>query len=171
MTVLDQLADAITPVLADLGLALYDLERPHDALRVTVHGLDGQPVDSERLTRATRAISNLLDTLDPIPGRYTLEVSTPGLERALRTPEHFAGAVGEQVRVKSKPGTDGERRAEGELLGIDDHSITLATSDGERSIAFTDIERARTVVDWSAPPKPGKARANAATSDRRKAST
>jgi ribosome maturation factor RimP len=165
MTVLDRLRGAIEPLLDDLDLGLYDLERTHDALRVTVESAGAEPVDSSRLTKATRAVSVLLDTLDPFPGRYTLEVSTPGLERALRTPAHFAGAVGEQVSIRTRPGTEGDRRAHGSLLGADDEGVTVLVDDEPRRVAYDDIERARTVVDWSKPPKPGHPTADDDASD------
>ena len=77
-------------------------------------------VDLEALTEANRAVSVVLDELDPIPGRYTLEVSSPGVERTLRTPAHFVKAVGEQVTVKTRPQVPGERRLRGVLAAADE---------------------------------------------------
>ncbi len=80
-------------------------------LQVTVDREGG--VDLEALTDANRAVSTVLDELDPIPGRYSLEVSSPGIERPLRTPAHFAKAVGATVTVKTRPQVPGERTAAG----------------------------------------------------------
>jgi ribosome maturation factor RimP len=111
----------------------------------------------------TRAVSAALDEAVIVPSAYTLEVSSPGLERALRTPEHFAGAVGREVRIKLRPGVEGDRRAAGVLTASDDHTVTVADSAGEaRVLRLDDITRANVHVDWSPPPKPGSAAAKAA---------
>jgi ribosome maturation factor RimP len=117
-------------------------------LQVTVDREGG--VDLEALTDANRAVSTLLDELDPIPGRYSLEVSSPGIERPLRTPAHFAKAGGATVTVKTRPQVPGERRIQGTLVASDDDGFTLdvAGSDGPVRLAYSDIDRARTVFVW-----------------------
>ena len=82
----------LQPVVADAGLELVDVELKSGVLQVTVDREGG--VDLEALTDANRACSTVLDETDPIPGRYSLEVSSPGIERVLRTPAHFAKAAG-----------------------------------------------------------------------------
>ena len=72
-------------------------------------------MDLDELGEATRDVSAALDEIDPIPGRYTLSVSSPGLERRLRTPAHFARAVGEKVTVRVDAGTADVRRITGTL--------------------------------------------------------
>jgi ribosome maturation factor RimP len=89
-------------------------------------------------------VSRALDDADPIGHRYTLEVTSPGLERSLRTPEQFARAVGEVVRVKTRSDVEGERRVEGVLSAADTDGITVA----ERTLGYHEIERARTVFEW-----------------------
>src|SRR5664279_1571802 len=86
--------DLETPVrslLTPLGLDLYDLELAAGALNVTVTREGG--VDLEAVTKANRVISEWLDANDPIPGHFTLDVSSPGLERRLRTPAHFLSCL------------------------------------------------------------------------------
>jgi ribosome maturation factor RimP len=113
-------------------------------------------VDVDDLAAATRAVSRLLDELDPIDGRYTLEVSSPGLERPLRTPAHPARAVGAEVAVKTRPGTEGDRRVEGTVTAADDDAFTLALADGStRRIGYHEVEKARTTFAWGPTPKPG----------------
>ena len=107
-TVAERVADAVAPLVADLGLVLHDVEHAGTSIRVFVDRDGG--VDLAALTAATRAVSHKLDELDPIGGHYTLEVSSPGLERPLRTPAHFSRAIGSEVSVKTVAGTDGERR-------------------------------------------------------------
>ena len=158
-TVAERVADAVAPVVADLGLVLHDVEYAGTSIRVVVDTADptagGLDVDS--LTAATRAVSRLLDELDPIDGAYTLEVSSPGLERPLRTPAHFARAVGSEVNVKTVPGTEGERRIVGHVLAADEGTVTISLPDGTaRSLRYEEIERARTTFAWGPGPKPGK---------------
>jgi len=152
VTVNERVRAAIEPWLASRDLELFDVEHGAGLLRVLVDRAGG--VDLEALAEATRAISVILDDVDPIPGRYTLEVSTPGLERPLRTPTHFAGAVGTKVTVKTSSGE--ERRVAGTLTAADQGGITLTTEAGERRLGYDEIEKARTVFEWGPAPKPGK---------------
>ena len=146
----------VEPVVAAADLELYDVELAAPILRVLVDKAGG--VDLALLGEVTRAVSEALDADDPVPGRYTLEVSSPGLERKLRTPEHFAAAIGKKVRVRTVAGTEGERRVEGELAASDGDGITVATADCERRIAYDEVERAKTVFEWGPTPPPGGGR-------------
>jgi ribosome maturation factor RimP len=146
----------VEPVVTAADLELYDVELAAPVLRVLVDRAGG--VDLALLGEVTRSVSEALDADDPLPGRYTLEVSSPGLERKLRTPAHFAAALGKRVKVRTVAGTEGDRRVEGELVAADDDGITVATGEGERRIAFDEVERARTVFEWGPAPKPGAGR-------------
>jgi len=146
----------VEPVVAAADLELYDVELAGGVLRVLVDRAGG--VDLAVLGEVTRAVSEALDADDPLPGRYTLEVSSPGLERKLRTPAHFAAALGKKVRVRTVPGTEGERRVEGELAAADDDGVVVATPAGERRLAYAEVERARTVFEWGPTPPPGGGR-------------
>lgn len=151
----ERVGDLIVPILSELGLRLYDLEFTGGQLRVLVDRDGG--VDLGALTDATRRISASLDEADVISSAYTLEVSSPGLERTLRTPEHFAGAIGELVKLKTRPNTEGDRRVEGTLVSADDRTVTVRDDEGvERTVALADIDRARTHFVGDAAPKPGK---------------
>ncbi len=159
--VVDRVQELVAPVVEALDLHLYDITQAGGVLRVAVQREGG--VDLEAIAAATRAINRALDEADEagqvvIDGRYTLEVSSPGLERPLRTVEHFRGALDGPVRVKTRVDVDGERRFGGELVEVDDDAITLRTSEGERRLAYDDIDSARTVFEWGPAPKPGKAR-------------
>ncbi len=135
------------PLLEDLGVKLEEVQWGGGRLRLVVDTADG--IDSGTLVLATRTISAELDAADPIPSRYTLEITSPGIERPLRRPEQYRKAVGSAVAVKLTPSPDGERRLEGRLVAADDASITLETSGGQRrEISLQNIERARTVFDW-----------------------
>lgn len=155
MTPPERIRAIVEPIVHDLGLELYDLEVGASLVRVTVEvpdrevGRTDDGVDLDRVAEATRAISRALDEADPIPGRYTLEVSSPGLERPLRTPAHFAWAVGRRVALKVVPEHDGPRRLAGTLTGADERGVTVAVDEGGTvQLAYDEIERARTVFEW-----------------------
>jgi ribosome maturation factor RimP len=143
------LVDALSPLLEARGLDLVDVELHGSELTVFVDRSGG--VDLEALGEATRAVSTALDEIDPLPGRYTLAVSSPGLERRLRTPAHFARAIGETVTVRVQGGTANVRRVSGTLEAADETGCTLVgpeLPDGSLRIAYDEIERARTVFVW-----------------------
>jgi ribosome maturation factor RimP len=151
------LADALSPVLEARGLDLVDVEMHGAQLTVFVDREGGIGLDE--LGDATREVSAALDELDPIPGRYTLSVSSPGLERRLRTPAHFARAVGETVTIRMDSGTADVRRITGTLSGADETGCTLSGPEvpgGEMRIAYDQIERARTVFAWGPEPRKSK---------------
>ena len=150
MSVSDRVRDVVEAPLASSGLELVDVEHGGTLLRVTVDRPGG--VDLDTISDASRLVSEALDRTDVVPGRYVLEVSSPGVERPLRTPEHFRRFVGTTVAVRTRPGTDGDRRVEGELEAADDEGVVVAG----RRLAYGDIERARTVFVWEPAAKPGK---------------
>lgn len=183
--IVERVTALVAPICADLGLELYDLEFGGGQLTITldkasapageasptvVHDAEdvdeaGEPTSQQRpdgitldsLALATRLISRELDHSDPIPGHYTLEVSSPGLERALRTPSHFQRAVGTEVAVRLRDVTNLDRRVNGVLSAADDTSITVTLPDGDtRTVAYDQIDRARTVFTWGPPPKPAR---------------
>ena len=159
MSVADRVRELVLPVLAERRLELYDIEMAGPVLRVVVDDVDGGALDMAVVADATRAVSRLLDEVDPVPGRYTLEVTSPGLERNLRLPQHFERAVGEKVKIKTVAEVDAGRRIEGILDSADATGIAVRTDGGEddpvRHVAYDQIVRARTVFEWGPAPKPG----------------
>lgn len=156
-------------LLSRIGLDLYDVELAGGALNVTVSRPDG--VDLESLTEANHLLSAWLDEHDPLPGRYTLDVASPGLERRLRTPSHFASAVGDTVTLRERRDGQPTRRLEGTLLSATKTELTIEDSDaGTLTVALSHIERARTVFAWgaTAKPSPSKGRSTTADASRRK---
>ena len=134
----------IEPLLGEQGLEVVDVEHAGATLRITVDRADGGGIDLETVAGASEVVSAVLDGADPIPGRYTLEVSSPGVERPLRTPVHFRRHIGTTVAIKTRPGTEGDRRVEGTLEAADDVGVTVAG----RALPYADIERAHTVFSW-----------------------
>ncbi len=156
--------DLETPLrqlLSNLGLDLYDLELARGTLSVTVSKDGG--VDLEHLTKANRTISEWLDANDPIEGHYTLDVASPGLERRLRTPAHFASSIGETVTLRELRANEATRRLEGTVIGTDADSVTLDDAElGRVTVLFENVERARTVFKWGGEAKPTPSRAKSA---------
>lgn len=182
----ERVRDLVEPLLASRSLELVDVELIGAQLRLTVDRDGG--IDLDALSEATRVVSRALDEHDPMPDRYTLEVSSPGLERPLRTPAQFARAVGAEVSIKTVPGVGGDRRVRGALVAVHDDGITLRLAlDGapggapggaidrpadedspdrdpsgrrQRRLRYDEIERARTVFEWGPAPRPGKPNRN-----------
>jgi ribosome maturation factor RimP len=147
MTTATRVEHLVLPLLEAAGLELYDLELAGGVLRVLVDRPGGADIDV--ISTVARQLSRALDEHDPIDGRYTLEVSTPGLERPLRTAAHFQGALGAEVKVKTRPEVEGERRIEGTVTEADEDAVTVTAADGStRTLRYDDIERARTVFVW-----------------------
>jgi ribosome maturation factor RimP len=143
----------VEPLIREHGLepveAVLAREGGRKVLRITVD--DAAGVDLERLARLSEAISRRLDAegFDP-GGAYGLEVSSPGIERPLRRPEHFARYIGSRVKVKTAAPLDGARSHTGTLLASDDSGIVLEVDGRERAILFADVASARTLADWDA---------------------
>lgn len=165
--VLERVRTLVEPIVADLGLDLYDLEQRGGTLRVTIDTQPGSPagVDLEKIAIATRLISRELDEHDPLPGRYTLEVTSPGVERTLRTPAHFQREIGKRIAIRLADTTAVERRLEGLLIAADESTATLRVgvlddgSPDDRTVEIGGIDRARTIFEWGPQPKPGGPRA------------
>jgi ribosome maturation factor RimP len=157
--VLQRVRALIEPIASDLDLDLYDLEQRGGTLRVTIDTPPGSEggVDMDRLALATRLISREMDHHDPMPGRYTLEVTSPGVERTLRTAAHFQRELGKTISVRLADTTAERRRFEGVLVAADETTATLRLDDdlSEHVVALAAIDRARTVFVWGPKPKPG----------------
>ena len=159
--VIQRVRALVEPIAADLRLDLYDVEQRGGTMRVTLDTPPGSEggVDLDQLALATRLISRELDHQDPIPGKYTLEVTSPGLERSLRTPAHFQRELGKTISVRLSNVDADQRRFEGVLVDADETTATFEVGDGDdatrRTVDIDAIDRARTVFEWGPQPKPG----------------
>jgi ribosome maturation factor RimP len=153
----ERLWETLEPYLEAEGVELDDLDvrgRGNGRLvRVTVDAPGGLGVD--RIAQLSRGVSRLLDEQDPVSGSYTLEVSSPGLERPLRRPSHFEKSVGREVDVKTVEPIDGAQRHRGVLERIDDSVLGVVVDGAERSIPIDSVTQAKTVFRWEKSPKPG----------------
>jgi ribosome maturation factor RimP len=145
----DTLAALLTPLIEGLGYELWELEyspgRGNGFLRLYLDAETGITLDD--CERVSRAVSELLDAEDPIPGQYTLEVSSPGLERPLRSAEQFGRFVGETVFVETVQVVEGRRRFKGTLTAADAATIEVE-ADGRRwTLPISGIRKAHLAPD------------------------
>jgi ribosome maturation factor RimP len=143
----DALIKLLEPTIERLGYELTDLELKlggrDGLLRIFIDKADG--IDIEDCEAVSRQVSAILDVEDPLPGNYTLEVSSPGLDRALTKPSHFQRFMGEDVRVKLRFPMDGRRNFRGALKAADDEQIEIEVDGQSFSLPLATIESARLV--------------------------
>lgn len=145
----DTLAAMVRPVVEGLGYELWDLEyspgRGHGRVRLYVDVTGGVTLDD--CERVSRAVSELFDTEDPVPGQYALEVSSPGFERPLRTAAHFARFVGAQVFVETTQPIAGRRRYKGPLVAAGGESIEIEVDGRRQVLSIAGIRKAHLAPD------------------------
>ena len=144
----------IEPTVHELG---YELVRVHmtgggrPTLQVMAERLDREAMTVEDCAEISRAVSALLDVHDPVRGSYTLEVSSPGLNRPLVRPADYDRFRGSLARVETHEAIEGRKRFKGRLLGREDSSIRIETESGEIVIPLEAIRRARLLEDIEQP--------------------
>jgi ribosome maturation factor RimP len=154
----DQIAELLSPTVSALGLELLGIEYLPAPGGATVRlyidmpqaDADTRHVGIEDCEAVSREVSAQLDVEDPIAGNYTLEVSSPGLDRPLFGAAQFARFVGENAKVVLKLPQDGRRRLQGKIANVEGSTITFALDAGEFVVDAANIEKARLVPDWIA---------------------
>ncbi|MBQ3483733.1 MAG: ribosome maturation factor RimP [Clostridia bacterium] len=146
--VAETVREGIAPIAAELGLLLWDVEFVKEGarriLRVTIDAEAGVTIDD--CERMHRAIDPVLDEIDPIDTAYDLEVSSPGIERDLRTDAHIDASVGEEVELRLFAPVEGKKSFGGILAGRDESGAILLECDGEvRAFARDTVAKLRTV--------------------------
>jgi ribosome maturation factor RimP len=145
----EQISDLIGPSLAAMG---YDLVRvqlsgsKRQSLQVMAERQDGAAMTVEDCAEISRMLSALLDVEDPIPGEYTLEVSSPGIDRPLTRLADFDRFAGFEAKVETRLPVDGRRRFKGRLNGTDGGDIRLATDAGPVTLCFADVAKAKLIL-------------------------
>jgi len=143
-----------TPLAANEGMEIVDIQfrregsRGSKVLRLYLDKENGPSVDD--LTRVSRQLGELLDTHDAVEGAYTLEVSSPGINRPLKKPEHFERVVGKRIRVRTRAMIDGRRSFLGVLQAISEGQISVQQEGKTYRIPLSDIEKSNYEHDWSA---------------------
>jgi ribosome maturation factor RimP len=158
----ESVRELVEPLVTAAGLECWDVESSAGVVRVLVDRPGG--VDLDALGQLTQMISAALDDHDVVPGgRYQLEVSSPGVERTLRTPAQYRRFIGSPLSIKTAVAVDGERRFQGVLMAADDDGVTIEVDNRPRRLAYRDIQKAHTVLVWGPTPKPGQPRRRAAS--------
>jgi len=140
----DQLNELIQPVVEAMGCELWGIEQlsmgRYSTVKIYIDSKKG--VDIEDCTKVSRQVSSLLDVEDPMNGEYTLEVSSPGLNRRLFKLDHYSAFIGSEVRIRLKRPYEGQRKYSGQLRGVEGDEIILVHQEEEILIPFEEIERA-----------------------------
>jgi len=140
------LEESIELAVRGCDAELYDIvttkEHTNNIYRILVTQKGGISLD--KCAEISRMISPILDIDEPMNGNYTLEVSSPGIERKLRNPKHFMASIGEKVRIKDF----NKEITKGELLTANDSDITIKIDKEEKTIAYSEISSASTYYEW-----------------------
>ena len=142
----------LAPAVTSLGFELWGIEYlvrgRHRLLRVYIDREEGITVDD--CAAVSHQVSGVLDVEDPIPGEYTLEVSSPGLDRVLFEPEQYARYTGSLLVVRTQAPVGGRRRFRGRLESVDGDGFVLALEDGgKQALAFADVDKAQVEPEFN----------------------
>ena len=144
---LEQLQALLAPVVEALGYQCWGIEfiaqGKHSLLRVYIDHANGILIDD--CEKVSRQLSGVLDVEDPITVEYTLEVSSPGMDRPLFTLEQFAAHAGEQVTIKLRSPFDGRRNFKGFLRGVEDQDIVVLVDDHEYLLPIDSVDKANII--------------------------
>jgi ribosome maturation factor RimP len=152
--VVDRISEAVSPILWTLGLELVDVvcvgQGPRSVVRVFIDKPGGVTLDD--CERAHKALGPALDVADPFPHAYTLEVSSPGLDRPFKRIQDYRRAVGKRVSVKLREPLEGQWRVVGTLTEVTEHAVALVVSDPPpvrtMTLDYGAIAEARLKVTW-----------------------
>jgi len=146
-SVKETVREAIAPTVSELGYRIWDITYTKIGadyhLEITIDSEDG--IGIEDCEKVHRAIDPILDECDPIEDFYYLEVSSPGIERELRTDEHFAAMIGAKVEAKLFAPKDGRKSVVGELSAYDNGAVTVTTEEGDVVLSSGEYSKVTTV--------------------------
>ena len=144
------LQDLIEPVVEAEGFELVrvlTIGQANPTLQVMIDTLDAKTdVTVDDCAKVSAALSTMLDEKDPIADKYSLEVSSPGLDRPLTKPAHFARYVGYEIKLETEDKVENRKRFKGKLMHADNQNITLQMDDAEYEIPFALISKAKLVI-------------------------
>ncbi len=138
----------IKSMVESLELRVYDIttvtENDETIYRVNIISPESEKITMDQVVKVTKMISPLLDVTAPVRGDYRLEVSSPGIERKLKSLMHFECAIGEKVKAE----TTEKKKLRGTLKSVASGRITLETEDGDETFAYGDVIKAATYFEW-----------------------
>jgi len=148
MAKIDQLTELLKPAAEALGYEFLGVEYigqgAHSVLRIYIDHENG--INIEDCTKVSHQVSGILEVEDPISSQYTLEVSSPGLDRPLFTLPHFEKVVGQQINIRCHLGVDGRRKFKGELTEVDAQHLVIEVDNQPFEVDFNDIDKANLVA-------------------------
>ncbi|MCW8917549.1 MAG: ribosome maturation factor RimP [Gammaproteobacteria bacterium] len=146
----EKLVAIIEPAVTALGYELVGVEYlpqgHHSLLRIYIDHEEG--ITADDCGDVSHQVSAVLDVEDPIRGAYTLEVSSPGLERPLFTLAHYARFVGQLAEIRLHSPLAGRRKFKGRILGVEDEVVTVEVDGEAQRFAFDNIDKAHLVYEW-----------------------
>ncbi|TQV74834.1 ribosome maturation factor RimP [Aliikangiella marina] len=147
MAKVDQLSDMLRPAAEALGYEFLGVEYigqgKHTILRIYIDHENGINVDD--CASVSHQVSGILEVEDPISSQYTLEVSSPGMDRPLFTMAHFSDYVGQEVQIRCHVGVDGRRKFKGKLVSATDETLVVEVDNETFDIDFQDVDKANLV--------------------------
>lgn len=149
MSITEKIYEMANPMAQELGLALVDVEWVKEGGRQYLRAYIDKPggVSHADCKAFSHVLGEALDTEDVVPSAYVLEVSSPGLERILKTERDFAYFKGSRVEVRTRPPYQGQREWTGNLLGVDDREVSLETEGSVHHIPRDQVSRIRLTLD------------------------
>jgi ribosome maturation factor RimP len=157
----ERLTELLTPVVQGVGLECLGVEyaasQGNSLVRVYIEASDRE-VNVDDCEVVSREVSATLDVNDPVAGRYTLEVSSPGLDRPLYTTAHFARFTGQQAKVEVNLPVNGRRRFNGPIVAVEGNDVVIEQDGVAVKIAHPNIHKARLVPDFGDEAKANKGR-------------
>ena len=140
----------LNPIIEDLG---YDVVRimtigvQNPTLQIMIEPMDLSVLTVDDCAKVSRAVSKILDEKDPIAGEYTLEVSSPGIDRPLTKPEHFVRFAGFDAKIETLSAVDGRKRFKGKVVSVDENSVINFAMDGViYAIPFDVVTKAKLIL-------------------------
>ena len=144
------LQDMLEPVISELGyetVRIITIGQENPTLQIMIDRLDGKDIVVEDCAKVSRKVSEVLDEKDPIKDQYNLEVSSPGLDRPLTKPEHFARFAGYEAKVETDELIENRKRFKGKIISIDGENTIRFEMDGtEYAIPFDAVSKAKIVI-------------------------
>ena len=143
---LRKIEDIVSPTVVGMGYELVRvaMSRGGGTLQIMIEPADGRPMDVEECATLSRALSAVLDVEDPIPSAYTLEVSSPGIDRPLTREKDYVRWAGHVARLETTQPIEGRRRFKGKLLGLENGTVRLRLDDGkEADVPLAQVTRAK----------------------------
>ena len=143
------LADMLEPIVDEMGyetIRIMTIGQANPTLQVMIDKKDGTDITVDDCAKVSRALSNVLDEKDPISDKYSLEVSSPGLDRPLTKPEHFVRFAGYEAKIETDEIVNGRKRFKGVLKGMDHSDVLLTMEGNDYCIPYAAINKAKLIL-------------------------